>query len=238
AIARPMGTAAAAAAAATPLATARLFAPFMQLRCKAAGCFEHSFILSSFVSLALIIGGLGDRDLLDMRSGVVMQMFATAASTTAPPPPPPRSAFVGLGSGNVGFDFELDLFRLACLAANLFEIVLFFQRRDRGLGPLGNRFCRLGCMDLLAAIDHKSLRRSDGFIRANRNGDGEPVFQPAQMRTLLIEHIERDIRTRPRDQIVRRASDELLFKRAQYLQGQRRDRADMAAAAAIGALLG
>src|SRR5262249_58295635 len=91
AIALPIATAAAAAAAATPLVTARLFAPFMQLRCKAAGCFEHSFILSSFVSLALIIGGLGDRDLLDMRSGVVMQMFANAASPTAAPPPPPRS---------------------------------------------------------------------------------------------------------------------------------------------------
>src|SRR5262249_62122311 len=108
---------------------------------------------------------LGARCLLDTRSGAVMQVFATAASTTAPPPPPPRSAFVGLGSGNVGFGFELDLFRLACLAANLFEIVLFFQRRDRGLGPLGNRFCCLGCMDRPAAIDHKSLPRSGGFLR-------------------------------------------------------------------------
>src|SRR5262249_9089266 len=126
AIALPIATAAAAAAAATPLVTARLFAPFMQLRCQAAGCFKPSFILSSFVSLGLFIGGLGDRDLLDMRLGVVRQPFATAAPTTAPPPPP-RSAFVGLGSSNVRFGFELGLFRLACLAANLFEIVLFFQ---------------------------------------------------------------------------------------------------------------
>src|SRR5262249_28834873 len=124
AIALPIAAAAAAAAGATPLVTARLFAPFMQLRCQAAGCFKHSFILSSFVSLGLIIGGLGDRDLLDMRLGVVRQTFATAAPTTAPPPPPPRSAFVGLGSSNVRFGFELGLFRLACLAATLFEIVL------------------------------------------------------------------------------------------------------------------
>ena len=167
-----------------------------------------------------------------------MQMFATAAPAAATPATPARSAFARFGDRrHANLVFGLGFFRLGCLAADLFEIVLFLQRRDRGLSPLGNRFCRLGRMHLLAAIDHESLRGAYGFIGGDRNGDGEPVFQSTQMRTLLVEHIERDVGTRARDEIVRCAPDQLIFERAQHLQGQRRDRADMAAAAAIRAFL-
>ena len=162
AIALPITSAAAAATTSAPLVTARLFATFMRFGCKAAGRSGRGFILRRVVSLrGLIMVRLGDRDLLDMRLGLVMNMFAAAASA-APPPAAARPGFAGSGNwwqGNLGFDLELGWFRLACLAANLFEVVLFFQRRDRGLGPLGNRFCRLRRMHLLATIDDKGLRR-------------------------------------------------------------------------------
>ena len=93
-------------------------------------------------------------------------------------------------------------------------------------------------MHLFAAIDHESLRRSHRLVGADRDRHGEPLLQAAQMRALLIEQIEGNVGAGARDQIMRGAFDELLFECSQHLQSQRRHRADMTAAAAIGAFLG
>ena len=93
-------------------------------------------------------------------------------------------------------------------------------------------------MHLLAAIDHESLRRPHRFVRRDCNCNGEAIFQSAQMRALLIEHIKRDVGTGTSDQIMRGAPDQLLLERTQHLQSERGDRTDMTAAAAIGAFLG
>ena len=58
------------------------------------------------------------------------------------------------------------------------------------------------------------------------------------MRALVVEHIERDLGARAHDEIVRGALEQLLFERAQQLQRHRRDRAHVAGAAAMRALLG
>src|SRR5262249_51946066 len=162
-------TAAAAAATPAPVVTARAFTLLMRVRCKASGRFL--LLLRRLLRLrGLITSRFGDRDLLDMRLRAGRRRVATA--TPAPPPPaaPPRSAIAGFANrgGEHGFALDLGFFGLACLAADFFEIVLFFKRRHRGLSSLGDRLCRLGRMHLLAAIDHKSLRRTHGFVR----GDG------------------------------------------------------------------
>src|SRR5262249_36340580 len=58
------------------------------------------------------------------------------------------------------------------------------------------------------------------------------------MRPFLIKQIKSHIRPRARNQVMRCTLDEVVFERSQYLQGERRDGADMAAAAAIWALFG
>src|SRR5436189_22652 len=81
-------------------------------------------------------------------------------------------------------------------------------------------------------------RRRHRFVRRDCNCNGEAIFQSAQMRALLIEHIKRDVGTGTSDQIMRGAPDQLLLERTQHLQSERGDRTDMTAAAAIGAFLG
>ena len=76
-------------------------------------------------------------------------------------------------------------------------------------------------MHLFAAIDHEGLRRPHRLVGADRDRNGEPLLQAAQMRALLIEQIECDVGASARDQIMRGAFDELLFERSQYLQSKR-----------------
>ena len=87
AIALPIAAAAAAATTAASVVAPRLFAALTRFGCKATGCFDHGFILRRLVSLrSLVIGPvmdrLGDCNRLDMRLGMVMQVFAT--TTPAP----------------------------------------------------------------------------------------------------------------------------------------------------------
>src|SRR5262249_55158182 len=104
----------------------------MRFGSKAALAFAHGFILQSVVTLRRPIGGrLGDRDLLDMRNGVTMHIFmhiCAAASPAAAPAPAARTAFARFstrGNGDLGVVLEVGLFRLARLAADFFEIILF-----------------------------------------------------------------------------------------------------------------
>ena len=62
------------------------------------------------------------------------------------------------------------------------------------LGLLGERLGRFERMHLLAAIDDESLRRGQRLVGIDGDGDGEALFQRAQMRALVVEHIERDRR--------------------------------------------
>ena len=59
-----------------------------------------------------------------------------------------------------------------------------------------------------------------------------------QMRALVVEHVERDLRARAHDLIVRRALEQRLLERAQQLQRDRGHRAHVAGAAAVRAFLG
>ncbi len=58
------------------------------------------------------------------------------------------------------------------------------------------------------------------------------------MGALVVEHVERDLGARARDDVVGGAALELLLDHAQALQGDRGHRADMAGAAAVRALVG
>ena len=66
----------------------------------------------------------------------------------------------------------------------------------------------------------------------------EALFQHAQMRALVVEHIDRDLGARAHDQIVGGALEQGLFHRANQLQRHRRHRTHMTGAAAMRADLG
>src|SRR6202044_2942234 len=164
-----------------------------------------------------------DRDVFAMLAAVAPITTAASASA-APPPPPARFAFafavLGYGAGRGRFDVALLHLLDNALA---FEVVIVLQRRGDGLLVLlGERACGLGRMHLLAAIDHKGLRRHHGSIGDDGQRDGKTFLQAAQMGALLVEHVERHIGPGAGDEIVSGAAHQLLFERAQHLERQRR----------------
>src|SRR5258707_10759469 len=93
-------------------------------------------------------------------------------------------------------------------------------------------------MHLLAAVDDERLLAAHGRIGDHRKRHLEAVLEIAQMATLVIEDVERDVGPGAYHEIVGRALHQYFLKPAQQLQRHRRYRAHMAAAAALRAWLG
>src|SRR3984885_10314899 len=106
---------------------------------------------------------------------------AVAAAAAAPTALAACAAFALLGHGG-GRGCLVGAFVLRC--DEVFEIVLVFKRRGVGLCPLGQRLGRFRRVHLLTAIDDKCLPRRHRFIGRDGDGDGEALFQAAQMRAL------------------------------------------------------
>src|SRR6185312_1528809 len=238
----PVAPAAAATApAAAPFAIALRLAALiaaLDLRLAIAVCGGHVVAGGVFVferrcelALALAFGhGLVLGGLLARRR---FAAGLAAASAPAPPASPP-SAVARLGRGFGGRFVGV----LAVERGGLLEIVLFLERCGERLRLLGDGARRLERVHQLAAIDDEGHGRRDRLVRTDGEGDGEALFQAAQVGALLVEHVGRHVGPRAGDEIVRGAAHQLLFERAQHLQRQRRDRTDMAGAAAIRTLLG
>ena len=76
-----------------------------------------------------------------------------------------------------------------------------------GAASGGLRQQRLGLVDrhhLLAAVDGEADLAADLLVGIDGEGDLEALLEPAQMRALVVEHIERDLGPRADDQIVGR----------------------------------
>ena len=178
------------------------------------------FVGSSFAG-GRLAGGIG---CLFMMIG--LRVSATAIASASPPAAAPTSVIFRRLAGSfrrcrfdVGFGLGVGL--ITFQRGGIFELVVLLKRGHGGLALLGDRSGCLRRVDLLTPIDRKSLRRSDRRISGDGDGNGEPLLQRPQMRALLVEHVESNIRARPRDQIVRRAFHHLLLERAQNLQRQR-----------------
>src|SRR6516165_6276775 len=191
---------------------------------------------------ARMLGGLVGCALVNRNPPAMLAAFAAVASAAAAPAATAtmRAAVVllvllrrrGLRIlGTFGFLGRLDR---ACV----FEVVLLLQRcGEQRLALLGQRACGFRGMDLLTALDGEGLRRGYRLVGADGDGDGEALFESAQMGALLVKHVERYVGPRAGGEVMGGAAHQLLFERAQHLQRQRRHRADMARAAAIRALL-
>src|SRR5207248_1468286 len=86
---------------------------------------------------------------------------------------------------------------------------------------------------LLALLDDEGLLAGDRGIGGHHDGDSESLFESTQMSALVVEEIERDLRTGPHREIVGCPFEQHLLDRAEKLQGNRRDGAYMAGAAAM-----
>src|SRR5262245_45422553 len=150
------------------------------------------------------------RDLLDLA-----RLTATTAATAAAPSPA-SSAALAFNA----FDAVLA-FHFLCGGlidfSKLFFLNFFLAGRELRLlrSKIARRFRR---MHLLAAVDHVRLLPCYGGI--SRDGDryAETFLQVAQMRALVIEHVERHFRARAHNQIVGRALDQHFLNSAQQLQ--------------------
>src|SRR5215510_4956336 len=149
------------------------------------------------------------RDLLDLA-----RLTATTAAAAAAPSPA-SSAALAFNA----FDAVLA-FRFLCGGLIDFRKLFFLNFLAGGelwllRSKIARRFRR---MHLLAAVDHVRLLPCYGGI--SRDGDryAETFLQVAQMRALVIEHIERHFRARAHNQIVGRALDQHFLNSAQQLQ--------------------
>ena len=120
----------------------------------------------------------------------------------------------GLAFACLGLGFLLDLL-------GEFRLFVLVQRRRIGCGL---REQDLGLLDghhLFAAIDGEADLAADLLVGVDGEHDLESLLEPAQMRALVVEHIERDLGPRADDEIVGRALEQHLLDRAQKLQRDR-----------------
>src|SRR5262249_43554399 len=173
-----------------------------------------------------------------------------APATPSPPPSPPAARFAVLGTplgclpglSEVGAVRVDDLLVLALFWFDLFERLLELRGildDDRDGGRLcGDGPRLLKGVRLLALLDDERQLAADRVIGRDRYGDLEAVLQVIEMGALVIEHIKRDLGAGPADNVVRGAALERFLDHPQELQRDRRDRAHVAGAAAMGAFVG
>ena len=108
----------------------------------------------------------------------------------------------------LGSELPLDRFAFSRLLVRplLLRVRLLPRAARRWSPSVGRALGGFERMHLFAAIDHESLRRGQRFIVGDGDGDRKALFQLAQMRALLVEHVERDVRARARDEIMRGAA--------------------------------
>jgi hypothetical protein len=150
------------------------------------------------------------RDLLDLA-----WLTATTAAAAAAPSPA-SSAALAFNAFDAVLAFHFLYGRLIGVSFHGF----FFNFGDGGelrllRGKIARGFRRV---HLLAAVDH--IRLLPCYSGISRHGDryAETFLQVAQMRALVIEHIERHFRARAHDQIMGRALDQHFLNSAQQLQ--------------------
>jgi hypothetical protein len=171
----------------------------------------------------------------------VFTRLATAAAASATTPAPPTTtgfAFATFGfailafaafDSLLGFGGEFGFIKML---VDLNRLVFRF-RDGHQLGVLGGEAARnFRGVHLFTAVDHIRLLAGDRRVGRHRNGDAESFLQRAQVGALVIEHVERDLGPRAHNEIVRRALDQHFLDGTQQLQGDRRDGANMATAAA------
>jgi hypothetical protein len=219
----------AAAAAASPPPVAVLFAgrftvvlAILALRLalrltgqRSVACRNVSFGVAEYAAFGLVQGFVRGRLVVGRRfaarTGIVAST-ASAAAAASTAPPPARSAIALFAIALFAIVLGDLLFgRLAVGNRRLLEVVLFLERdRDR-LRLLGERPRGFRRVHLIAAFDDERLRCSDRLISRDGDGDGKALFQGPQVCALLIEHIERHVRARAGDEIMRGAAHQLFF---------------------------
>src|SRR5262249_39529762 len=179
------------------------------------------------IGLVPIVQGLGHQVGSRFHAVPLLAAVLAAATAAAPAPAPALAVAVGVASRLVGG--LLDRFVLLDLGLDL-------GRRAWRLRRDGAR--RLRAVHLLAALDDERLLAGDRRVGIDRDGDAKPRLQVAQVRALVVEHVKRHVGARTDHEVVGRALDQHLFQRAQELQRDRADRADVTHAAADHAFLG
>ena len=97
------------------------------------------------------------------------------------------------------------------------------RRRARMLaGCCGDRAGLLDRVHLLALLDQERLLAAHRGVGIDRDGDAEALLEVAQMRALVVEHVEGDLGARAHDEIVGGALQQRFLEHAQELQRDRR----------------
>jgi hypothetical protein len=167
AVARPVAPAAPATAPPPPLALATRFVAFAMILLRMSGLRLGLLVVGRHVVIRrrLMIGrrlltGLrrkfvarfSDRDVLARPIVAVIATVAAAPPPPAPPRPARAAVVILLRRGNrshrLGLVFGLPVFH----RAEIFEVVLFFERCGDGFGPLGERLGGLMVSSALIVI--------------------------------------------------------------------------------------
>src|SRR5262249_40937752 len=171
--------------------------------------------------------------------------FATTPATTATPAPPLAASaarllaahrLVGCGLGGPLACRFLALLFLFLLPPLLLLLLLLAGGPRGGLDR--DRAGLLDAVDLLALLDQIGQLAGNAGVGGDHDGHLEALLERPQVRPLLIEQIKRDLRARAHDDVVGRALEQRLLERAEKLQRNRGDRAHVAGAAAMRALVG
>jgi hypothetical protein len=134
-----------------------------------------------------------------------------AASTPAPSPSPPATTpglagFIGSLRGELFVDLVRGRLRLGLFCLH--------PRRDR-VGRNALRGGRGRRPRRRATVDGKVLLPGKRRVRLDQDVHAETLLKLAQMRTLLVEEIESNLRFGPHDEVVCGAAQQLLFQGAQ-----------------------
>src|SRR5262245_44024900 len=141
--------------------------------------------------------------------------LTTATAAAAAAPSPASSAALAFTAFNAVLAFHL----YGGLIGVSFHEFFFNFGDGHELRLLRSKIARgFRRVHLLAAVDHIGLLPCYSGI--SRHGDcyTEALLQGAQMRTLVVEHIERHFGARADDQVVGRPLDQHFLNSAQQLQ--------------------
>ncbi len=162
-----------------------------------------------------------------------------ATATPTPTPTPTAAALARLfalaarGASLGGFRGALRVLQLLDLGVDLLLVLELRHRRHRRGAHAGDRALRPH--GGLAAVELECRGRGQTLIGRDGHHHPEAHFEFAQVRSLLVEDVERHLGAGAQDEIVGRALEERFLDGAQDLQGHRGRGTDVARAAAMDA---